>query len=643
MDLPPHQEEKLDTAPSEVEKEPVAPVKREHAPTFKTKKKKSFAHEYSLDIPHLASIEFPLRVKNVDKAVDMVGGKEEIARSFLEQDSKLTLNLRPDDPYSHAINSSFLDSDNILAKISIPKKILEKNNRDIQKSINECKEKNIKYKFEPYALLDRNYRFRKLADFQLLTRESKFTNQYLNSIHSGNVQNIKQMSDLILTDRTVENLENKDYDIPPLLKYAGVDIPFQYDFTRNPFSTYVDEDGNLKAVAKRKRVILHTIFIEWDQEPPTTFDPELKPLLEKAEKDCKELKENGLERIMMESSSYYLLECIKLLKVLFRLKPIWIRRHLYWMIPHQFGAILRFALPYVAYSVKKGPWRQSYIKFGYNPTKDPGAMIYQAEAFRNQISSALDNDIQQLIDKNRETLILPRTLIKYEKDFDDPNSEINKLSISKLPKQLIYDGASISSAVSYQIGDLDDPDIISLLSNPTLKTVCTEKTGWLDGVVLSRIRLLMKYKLDCIAKGLSIEDKVVRDICRRTHFKTSEAKTRSESDEEGDGNDNDRDIDDADDVVEADDVDDNEHGEEEETLVEDTLDEDITMADADESVSVPVTASTETDIVKNASNQMDLLTRLKLFNPKGEDLVEHLDGLLRQDNVMDFFPKRTEN
>ncbi|GME95196.1 unnamed protein product [[Candida] boidinii] len=203
---------------------------------------------------------------------------------------------------------------------------------------------------------------------------------------------------------------------------------------------------------------------------------------------------------MMESSSYYLLECIKLLKVLFRLKPIWIRRHLYWMIPHQFGAILRFALPYVAYSVKKGPWRQSYIKFGYNPTKDPGAMIYQAEAFRNQISSALDNDIQQLIDKNRETLILPRTLIKYEKDFDDPNSEINKLSISKLPKQLIYDGASISSAVSYQIGDLDDPDIISLLSNPTLKTVCTEKTGWLDGVVLSRIRVLMKYKLDCIAK-----------------------------------------------------------------------------------------------------------------------------------------------
>ncbi|GME97522.1 unnamed protein product [[Candida] boidinii] len=153
----------------------------------------------------------------------------------------------------------------------------------------------------------------------------------------------------------------------------------------------------------------------------------------------------------------------------------------------------------------------------------------------------------------------------------------------------------------------------------------------------------MKYKLDCIAKGISIEDKIVRDICRRTHFKTSEAKRRSESDEEGDGNDNDRDIDDADDVVEADDVDDNEHGEEEETLVEDALDEDITMADADESVSVPVTTSTETNIVKNSSNQMDLLTRLKLFNPKGEDLVKHLDGLLRQDNVMDFFPKRTEN
>lgn len=42
----------------------------------------------------------------------------------------------------------------------------------------------------------------------------------------------------------------------------------------------------------------------------------------------------------------------------------------------------KIILPVVAYYFPNGPWRISWVKFGYDPRKDPKARIYQTLDYR---------------------------------------------------------------------------------------------------------------------------------------------------------------------------------------------------------------------------------------------------------------------
>ncbi|KAH3670973.1 hypothetical protein OGAPHI_000684 [Ogataea philodendri] len=532
---------------------------------------------YNLDAPSYLSIEYPLRVKNVDKAIGMVGGGRTIAQCFIEPEKRLELKLRPGDVYSHPVNSEVCDTtENVLLKLRIPKKVLEKHNRNVQLALQECEQNKIAYESNVEAVLNKTYKFRQLADFQTIHKKSQFTNKFLESVGKADLDKIKQFADYIEEDyKNQSKFENCDLDVPPLIRYARVDIPYNYKYVGN---LLIDENGELT----RDTVKLHTIFVDWGEKPPSSYDPALQKELEKCENEVQSLKERGLERIVPDSPAYSLLRCIEILEKLFTMKPIWLRRHIGWMLPARLRPQLRFALPYVAYTTKKGPWRQSYIKLGYDPTTDPKAVAFQVEAFRMSVKSLKNNEIEKMVENGEETLIVPQTLAEYKHEFTDQDSVVNQLGIGKVPRQMFYDGVNATCAVSFQIGDMMDEDVKRILRGAQIQEQCFEATGWLDWVTVCRIRGVIKYKLDCIDKGRKVDAEKVDAIMAKSSFPFNDYKGLVPREEEDN---------------------------EDET--EQTMDQ-------------------NTEIAKD-----DLITRLQVFNSNNSEVLEELDGLLKQELFLD--------
>ena len=55
--------------------------------------KPRLAEKHSMDIPHVTSIEFPLNVKNPERAISMIGGKQKITKAINAQPVNTRLNL----------------------------------------------------------------------------------------------------------------------------------------------------------------------------------------------------------------------------------------------------------------------------------------------------------------------------------------------------------------------------------------------------------------------------------------------------------------------------------------------------------------------------------------------------------------------
>lgn len=142
---------------------------------------KQQAKEHSLDIPHISCIEFPLKVKNVEKAFDMVGGADNIIQSCLDDQVPLELRFTKN-IYEHPVNAKVNKREHILIKISVPKKEFNENNRNIQKTLEQLHTNGKKQMhITPLAIINKTFRFREMSSFNIKSKTvnmfNKLTNQ----------------------------------------------------------------------------------------------------------------------------------------------------------------------------------------------------------------------------------------------------------------------------------------------------------------------------------------------------------------------------------------------------------------------------------------------------------------------------------
>lgn len=499
---------------------------------------KDYARKHSMDISHVASVELPLIVKNSDKAIAMLGGKDRIKRALDSQyriqppqasshsvdDKNLELRLR-DDPFHHPVQASFNRREKILLKVSIPKSSLPDDYYDNPQkySIRELIKRNKSktgpsHKVEPVAIINKNYSFRAMADFQMSTKNNETVQAFNDNIIK--MQSFDELKDfytskLIVKDefKDPSNYENKDHHLVPPPNFSGIRFPFDFKYQKSPYTVTIrDSNGVAKVVRKTdsKKLFSNTVDYHSDSVPTQP----LPEIISKYEWLVKSDLTN-------EYSEKKLFDCIQYLTLLFEAKPIWLRRPLMEATPESLRSAVKEALPYVSYCFKNGPWRFCNVKLGVNPKQDSLFWIYQSEYFRLLGFHKADtrNDPQ----------IVPNTI----------RIASNRTDI-KLSEDLFFTGLKLPKAINYQIGDILDADILAVIERAQQKDGAffrdsvDPQDGWLKRQVLETVRRIVRYKLRRLGNEEAIDSEKIAKIIATDYTEKENGAEKDDMEEEDD-------------------------------------------------------------------------------------------------------------
>lgn len=401
-------------------------------------------------------------------------------------------------------------------KLTISKKLLKEANGDPQKaiqlSISKNKNKN-NYKIQPIGKIERIYKFREIVDFQYNVKNSKFINSsFLGSITTGDLERIKQI-DLMNPQQVNQN----ELDLIPPPKFSSFVHPFQYNYKQTGMTIYEDELG-ITRVHRRSldHIKSYGILIGFDASKDSIPSSPSKELLKENRKP------NGL-----------LKECIEIIKELFEIEPIWQRRGIILKLDSKYHQHLRYALPYVSYSFRSGPWRANLIKFGIDPRSSPTYAKYQCEHFR------LSNEAEANFDKRVASLNI------------------------HLSNNLYFDGVNPTKLRSFILKNITDADVTKVLKTSKFNDEPDLRDGWYDAVSLTKARKIIQAKLKGFVTGIPPDPIYINDIINGTRTRISKGSTihpntQLSSDEDDNGDDDDVDDDDElDDELEYDSDDDN--------------------------------------------------------------------------------------
>lgn len=422
----------------------------------------SLAPVHILDVPRAVAIEFPANVQNTDKAVDLVGGPERIAKS-IELEQPLELRFRPHDSLEHPVNSRQSKQQGILLKIDISKRHLDAANGDIQKALELAKGD---FSCSPSHIIGSTIRFREMSDYQYSTENSPFVTKAKGSIGSSDLEAIKELQ--FEAHNSTSGVQNLDLIPPP--RFSHIPFPFAYAYKQNPAVLVVDDgSGGSKMINTSAAQRLDSVIISWNDPIPSGPKNKLDPPTGAVEK------------------------CVEKLKKAFDERPFYTRHALQLMLTEQDRKVLKFSLPHVVYFYRSGPYRGAYVKYGVDPKSSSEYAKYQTEYFRP-------------FSKEEE--------IKYKQTFGtnrDPGA----------PPMTVFDGLHLTYP-SIQLVDVTDPQILHILNEVSYRDEPTFNDGWYHSRDIGAIRRIVRIKLNAIKEGKQPIDKDVLDevqlvLEERTH------------------------------------------------------------------------------------------------------------------------------
>lgn len=580
----------------------------------------TLAKKHPMDIPHVTAVEFPLVVKNEDKAITMIGGKQKVAdvinnvnNKDLNNDNFLELKLRKD-PFHHPLQSSMTKKEKILLRVSIPKKNLPQdyyenpNKYSIQQLMMDNKRKEgPKCKVQPVAIVNKTYSFKSMTDFQISTKNNQTIQEFNKVTNAKNFDTIKEYFDKhdglqdILDYSQPESYQNKDHGLPPPPLFSNTNLPFDFKYQKNPYTTVLrDEKGETKVVKKKDDIKLHSKIIEFQSE-----DIPIEPAPELIKNYDRLIKSDLTGRY----SEYHLLECIKWLKSCFDVKPMWLRKHLDDIIPENLKRYVKVALPYISFIYKSGPWRFSYIKYGIDPKVDKSLWKYQCEYFRIQ-------GIKVNVDKNSKSRrFLPRTV-----------KEVDSTSNLKISEHLIFTGEKVPQTVTYQLGDILDEDVQDLISNTSDDQLFRDsidfQDGWVSKQIIETIRRIIRYKLGQLVAEEPIDPIKVSKLVQANYLENDNNYTSNNNNNRSNNNNN-KSNDDIDNsmVIDGDFT----KEESKDDRIDDTLLGDEENEELDE---------LEEEETINELSEQNLLNKLDQLDPKAADKLRGIIGYVKQDSIM---------
>ncbi|KAI9497095.1 RNA polymerase III transcription factor IIIC subunit-domain-containing protein [Zychaea mexicana] len=448
---------------------------------------------FNLKVPNrkYVLVEYPGRVKNVDRALKSLGGEKTIANALNKEVKTIELRYRPEDPFSHPVVGDVVPTSSLLLKVTKRKK---KNQPDDEAA----------FKAEALGTILKSCRFRAMADFQYLVPKDEKFSRLRSSLEKGNVNEILNYK--------LDEEDNMTHIPPPV--FSMRETPFDYAYHQFQPILRVrvrQRDGSyaIKLVNRFKRTALELISLSFeDTEIPTS--PKFDLTVLKAD-----------ERALADE-----------IKKLFEERPVWTRVALLSNIAHSKHSSLRGALNANAYTFRTGPFRECWIKYGIDPRKDQKYHVYQNVDIRGTMELSHSRMGRRGTNRLLEAKI-HKTPLSNEVNEEQRTSHL-------------FDGrGAVPKSALLCLCDVTDTDFKTLIYSPGyMKSVCTKRSGFYYDCVYDRIRVLIKkkvyeYKLTGKAASLTnatqgLEEAIAKEIKMRKYDESTGFVDKGDHEEEDD-------------------------------------------------------------------------------------------------------------
>ncbi|CAG8594162.1 8575_t:CDS:2 [Acaulospora morrowiae] len=169
-------------------------------------------------------------------------------------------------------------------------------------------------------------------------------------------------------------------------------------------------------------------------------------------------------------------------------------------------------LPLVSYWMLNGPWRDCWIRYGYDPRKNKEARFYQLLDIRNTRRPTRLDRAKRLLRVQGESATdlcgIPHV------------SDNNNMADSVPRNTHIFDGRTTKRDIAvFQMCDITDPLLKSLIESPdAVHEDCTERDGHYKQGALLKMRKVMRRKFKALIEGKTLNDEDFEDLLRDDHL-----------------------------------------------------------------------------------------------------------------------------
>ncbi|KAF7301453.1 hypothetical protein MIND_00710600 [Mycena indigotica] len=468
---------------------------------------------YSVEYPgYVQSSSVPIAIKNL-------GGQAALDTAFKRTASKaeaqtiLELNLRPGNPFSHPIMGEVVPTTNLVLKV-----VKRKRKNRMQVDGEQLGE----YTAEVIGTTSKTVRFRSMADFQYQPDMNDPVSKLRVAMDNLDVDAIRSyVVPPEKADYTVPISEPTSIDVnidpaltgapnsappdsqpmrsnlrlfpPPLFSRQG--YPQSYNFKANPASietSIINEETG----EERKRLINR---MRWKGYGPAAISFSDRTVPEKPLKLVQDARNQISEAFHQK------------LLALFEERPIWTRAALFSQITAvEARDALNSKLPlaFVSYVFNDGPWRDTLVKFGYDPRTDPSARFYQRLYFRNANHPIVKPSVTSRR-QDRSAANMDNWAIAIE------NGSERDL---ERRKSHIFDGQTLTKeTAAFQLCDIIDPMLKEMIDDEEdLREECDERDGWYSNRALERIKIVLRHKFFSLLDGLVASDEDCQQLLNTT-------------------------------------------------------------------------------------------------------------------------------
>ena len=453
------------------------------------------APSYQVPARSVVSVEHPYIVKNVSKGIEMLGGPDAITEMIRDPNYRtLNLNFHPEDPATRGVISNNPSTNNVLLKITVPRRTGRKRKRgsdlpfqednnsnpqkqDAQRLLRSLTDNPDSYTVEPLGKVEITNVFRAMPDFVYSLQGSEFIDNLRSTAMTNEYPSIRKFK----LPQTY-GLTNTETYPPPVLSNST--YTNNYSYRQNPaVKQVIDQTTGSKSLHNTQAPLkIYTHQCHWDQPTyPSTVPDDITPLHE--------------QPINLQN-------LVSVIRHLFHKRPIWTRRALINHIPpHMPVFLVRYALAYLTYAIRSGPWRDSYCLLGLDPRTHPQYRKYQTM-------------LLQLV-SNTNTNPSLSTPHKPNHPNSDPDFHRTWKRGSDTQSHIFTGTSPIpEDGKVWQFCDILDPQLKSLIDLPDLylRSRCELRYfGWYANGTISKLRVLLKTKVDRLVAtaGLYPEDPAI--------------------------------------------------------------------------------------------------------------------------------------